>query len=102
MRTDGLLKEQEDLKRQLYALLNEWMKQEACENDPELALGMALGAFSEAAANYTATYRFYNRLSPEWSDLCCEVAAKVFHNSHYIHLTMLAKKLGIDDYPVLN
>src|SRR5574343_228556 len=102
MRTDGLTKEQEDLKKQLYELVNEWMKLKPCQDDPELALGMALGAFSEAAANYTATYRFHNRLSAEWSDICCNAAAKIFQNSHYIHLDILAKTMGTEDHPTIN
>lgn len=102
MNMESLVEDQAELKKQLYDVINEWMMREKCRLEPETALGMALGAVTEAAANYTATYRFHNRFSDEWSQLCCEVAAKVFYNSHYIHLQQLAKEFGTDELPPIN
>lgn len=102
MNLEVLAKEKEDLRKKLYDIINEWMAQEKCQSEPEIALGMALAAITEAGANYTATYRFQNRFSPEWSEVCCDVAAKVFANTHYIHLQELAKKYGVEEFPPLN
>jgi hypothetical protein len=99
---DVLTKEQDDLRKQIYDVINEWMRQSKCQEEPEIALGMALGAITEAAANYTATYRFHNRFSDEWSEVCCDVSAKVFHNTHYAHLQQLAQKFGTEELPALN
>ena len=81
----------------LYKVMNEWMKKDACIKDPELAMGYALGSMAEAAGDFSATYRFHNGLSDEWSSLCCYVIEKVFSNSHYGELKKLSQQHGNEE-----
>ena len=94
-----MLELKDQLSKEIYDVVNRWMARPECEKEPDIALGMFLGAIAEASGNYTALYRFMNHLSDEWSKTCINANAQVFANSHHAHLQDLAKSATDDGMP---
>lgn len=93
--------EREKLKRDIYSVINAWVAKQS-SSEPEIVVAVALEAVLSAGADMTASYRFTNRFSQEWTDVCCSIATKMFENSHYAHLKELKDAHGTEDHITLN
>ena len=89
-----MLKDKDDLRKELTDVINRWMQRQACVDEPEIAIGMAVGAAAETMADYTATFSHINNFSDEWSKVCIESNAKLFATTHIFHIQELRRLFG--------
>lgn len=94
-----MLQDKEVLRKELTEVINRWMERQACIDEPEIAIGMAVGAAAETMADYTASYSFMHKFSDEWSRVCIESNAKLFATTHLFHIKELRRLFGTEDKP---